>query len=449
MSENRQKFDQLCGLVDEWREELGIPGTVIGISIGDETFTYGSGVTSATNPLQMNAETLAQIGSTTKTVTATAMMCLVEQGKLDLDAPIRQYLPDFKVKDEGVAAKVTVKHLITHSAGWIGDVFTDTGDGDDALAEYVRLMENTEQLAPPDRTFSYNNAAFCIAGRIIEVVTGLVYETAIKQLIFEPLGMDRAFFFPKDVMTYRFVVGHRVDEEQGPIVQRPWPIPRSSNPAGGIVCDIKNLLTYGRYHLGDGSPMLTQASLDLMHSPQFPINDQDGSMGLAWFVGDVAGTKTLQHGGSTFGQQTQLLLVPEHSFVYGAVTNAGVGTKLNDKIEKWALKEFLGLEDAEPEPIDASPEELAPYVGLYSRPAMDTEIRLEDGQVIMQITSKDLLNTEDKAPQPPPATMKLCGKDQMVVMDGMFKDLRVEFLRDDEGNIDYLRLGLRINPRVN
>ena len=172
-------------------------------------------------------------------------------------------------------------------------------------------------------------------------------------------------------------------------------------------------------------------------------------MGLAWFVGDVAGTKTLQHGGSTFGQQTQLLLVPEHDFVFGAMTNADSGTKLNDKIEKWALKEFLGLEEAEPETIDVSPEELAPYVGLYSRPAMDTEIRLEDGQVIMQITSKDVLDTEDKAPQPPPATMKLCGKDQMVVIDGMFKDLRVEFLRDDEGNIDYLRLGLRINPRVN
>ena len=293
---------------------------------------------------------------------------------------------------------------------FVGDLFTDTGDGDDALAEYVRLMENTEQLAPPDRTFSYNNAAFCIAGRIIEVVTGLVYETAIKQLIFEPLGMEHAFFFPKDVMTYRFVVGHRVDEEQGPIVQRPWPIPRSSNPAGGIVCDIKNLLTYGRYHLGDGSPMLSQESFDLMHSPHFPINDQDGSMGLAWFVGDVAGTKTLQHGGSTFGQQTQLLLVPEHDFVFGAMTNADSGTKLNDKIEKWALKEFLGLEEAEPETIDASPEELAPYVGLYSRPAMDTEIRLEDGQVIMQITSKDVLDTEDKAPQPPPARPPACSR---------------------------------------
>src|SRR5690606_24012941 len=132
----------------------------------------------------------------------------------DLNAPIQKYLPDFRVKDADVSQSVTVKHLITHSAGWSGDVFTDTGTNDDSLANYVKQMADLPQLAPPDRVFSYNNSAFCTAGRIIEAVTGKVYESAMKELIFDPLGLERAFFFPIDLLTYRFVVGHRIDEEQ-------------------------------------------------------------------------------------------------------------------------------------------------------------------------------------------------------------------------------------------
>jgi CubicO group peptidase (beta-lactamase class C family) len=447
MSDNQKKFDELSKLIAEWREELGVPGTVVGISFGDEEFSYGSGVTSVDNPLQTHDETLFQIGSITKTFTATAMMSLVEDGKLDLNAPIQKYLPDFHVKDAGVSSKATVKHLITHSAGWIGDVFSDTGTNDDSLKIYVEQMASLDQLAPPDRLFSYNNSAFCVAGRVIEAVTGKVYETAMQELIFEPLGLQHCFFFPKDVMTYRFAVGHRVSEEETKVL-RPWPIPRSSNPAGGISCHIKDLLAYGRFHMGDGSPILKQDTLDLMHSPQFRINDENGSIGLAWFVGDVNGTKTLQHGGGTLGQISQLLLVPEHNFAFGMLTNADEGGDLIRKAEKWALKEFLGLEDSEPQAIDATPEQLAAYVGRFSRPIMDTELRMEDGKLMLQVTLKGGIPQAEMPPPPPPATVAICGDDQMLVMDGPFKDARIEFIRDKDNEIEYLRLGLRINPRM-
>ncbi|QPC84616.1 beta-lactamase family protein [Phototrophicus methaneseepsis] len=449
MSDNKTKFEQLCAKFDALREELGVPGAVVGITIDGETFTHGSGITSAINPLEIDEDTLFQIGSITKTFTATAMMRLVEDGKLDLNAPIRTYLPDFRVKDEAVSEKATIKHLITHSTGWIGDVFTDTGDNDNALEEYVKQMATLDQLAPPDFTFSYNNSAFCTAGRVIEAVTGLVYETAMKQLIFEPLGLDHTFFFPKEVMTYRFVMGHRVDDEQGAIVQRPWPIPRSSNPAGGIASSIKNLLAYGQYHLGDGSPLLKRESLDMMQTPQFPINDQSGAIGLSWFVRDVGGTKVVDHGGSTLGQQAQLTIFPEHNLVMGVLTNADKGSKLNSEVEKWVMKDFLGVEEPEPEAIQASPEELQPYLGTYSRPTMDTELKYEDDKLIMQLTMKNGgIPSEDTPPPPPPATLQLCGVDQMVVIEGPFKDIRLDFIRNEEDEIAYVRLGLRINPRV-
>lgn len=448
MGDNQKKINELKKQVNEWREELKVPGCVLGISYGDEEFTFGSGVTSVDNSLDANDETLFQIGSITKTFTATAMMRLVEDGKLDLNAPIQTYLPDFRVKDEEVSKNVTVKHLITHSAGWTGDVFTDTGTNDDSLAEYVQQMADLAQLAPPDRVFSYNNSAFCTAGRVIEAVTGEVYETAMKELIFEPLGLNRSFFFPKDIITYRFAVGHRIDEEQGALVQRPWAIPRASNPAGGISCDIKDLLAYARFHMGDGNPILKSESLTVMHSPHFAINNVTGSMGLAWFAGDVAGTKTLQHGGGTIGQISQLQLIPEHHFAFGMLTNADKGGALIRKTEKWILKEFLGLEEPEPEVYDVPLEKLELYIGRYSRELMDIELKHADTQVMLHVTLKGGIPGAEPPPPIPPAPLAMCGQDEMLVTDGAFKDARIEFIRDDAGAIEYLRFGLRINPRI-
>ena len=448
MSDNQKKFDALKKLLHEWREELKVPGTVVGISFGDEQFTVGSGVTSVDNPLDINDETLFQIGSTTKTMTATAMMRLVEDGKLDLNAPIQNYLPEFRVQDADVSKRVTVKHLITHSAGWSGDVFTDTGTNDDSLAEYVKQMADLPQLAPPDRVFSYNNSAFCTAGHIIEVVTGKVYEAAMQELIFEPLGMERAFFFPIDLLTYRFVVGHNTTKDEGAVVARPWAIPRSSNPAGGVSCHIKDLLTYGRFSIGDGSPILSPDTMQLMQSPHFPINDATGSMGLAWFVGDIAGTKTVQHGGNTIGQAAQLLLVPEHNFVFGMFTNADKGNALITKVEKWVLKEFLGLEDSEPESYDVPLEQLEAYTGRYSREMIDTELKIDNKQLILQLTYTSAIPGAEMPPTPPPMPLAMCGDDEMIIADGPLKDARAEFIRNDAGAIEYLRLGLRINPKV-
>ena len=228
--QNLAKFHRISEQVESWREELGVPGATFGLSVDGALFTGGVGVTHCEHPLPVTDETLFQIGSITKTVTATAMMRLVEQGALNLRAPVWDYLPGFRVRDEDASARVTSWHLLTHRAGWTGDVFTDTGGGDNAAAKYVDGMADFEQLAPLGRHFSYNNAGFCVAGRIIEALTGASYEAAIQELIFEPLGMARSFFFPQQVMLHRFAVGHQA----GSRVLSPWAIPRGMNAAGGI-----------------------------------------------------------------------------------------------------------------------------------------------------------------------------------------------------------------------
>src|SRR5207249_408853 len=164
--------EQLREAVHEGAERLEVPGVSVGVYSGGEEHYAFHGVTSIENPLPVDENTLFQFGSTGKTFTATAMMRLVEQGKVSLDAPARTYVPELRLKDEDVAEKVTVLQLFNHTAGWAGDLMDDTGDGDDALARYVENMAELDQVTPLGSAVSYNNASLSVAGLIIAKITG-------------------------------------------------------------------------------------------------------------------------------------------------------------------------------------------------------------------------------------------------------------------------------------
>ena len=189
-------------------EHWHVPGVAVGILHNGQAYTAGFGVTNVNHPLAVDSDTLFQIGSTTKTITATVAMRLVEAGTLDLDTPIRDYLPELRLADESVTARVTLRHCFTHTGGWLGDYFDDTGDGDDALARYVTNMADLPQLTPLGKIWSYNNAGFGLAGRVIEAVTGQLYEDVARQLVLQPLGMAMSFFGAADSITHRCAVGH-------------------------------------------------------------------------------------------------------------------------------------------------------------------------------------------------------------------------------------------------
>ena len=173
-----------------------------------------------------------------------------------------------------------MRHLLTHTAGWFGDDFTDTGDGDDALARYVAEMADLPQIAPLGRYFSYNNAAVSLAGRVIEVVTGQTYEAAVSELVLEPLGLDADLLLPRGDHD-RGVRGRpraQVDPSGAPVVLEPWALPRAVNPAGGLVSSVVDQLRYARFHLGDGRMpagpagrlVLSQEAMQRMQTPLGP-----------------------------------------------------------------------------------------------------------------------------------------------------------------------------------
>lgn len=451
-ADHNRNWERLCEFVVENMGKKGVPGVAIGVLHGDEVHTAGFGVTNIEHPLDVTDKTLFQIGSITKTFTGTVLMRLAELGKLDLDATVRTYIPEFRLADETAASRATIRHLLTHMGGWVGDFFHDTGSGADALPKYVADMADLEQLAPINTVWSYNNSGFYLAGCIIEAVTEKRYEAVVEELVLEPLEMSNSFFAPGDVITHRVSVGHNLGDE-GPTVARPWPLPRAAWPAGGITCDVQDLLRYARFHLGNGKTnngqyLLATESIAAMQSIQTRVWG-DESWGLTWSLKSVNGTKIVGHGGGTVGQVSLLALVPEHDFAIAVFTNANSGGLITDDVANWVLREYLGLERQNPEAIQATEDELAQYTGFYSRPFLDVELGILGGRLIGVVSYKGGFPSRDvpPPPPPPPVSLGLCEKDRLIVLDGMMKNATADVVRAPDGSIGWLRFSGRIHRR--
>ena len=434
-------FDDLCTAVAAAREETSTPGAAVGVLHEGEERTAGFGITSVENPLPVTPETLFQIGSITKTFTGTAAMILVERGELDLDVPVRQYLPELVLADAGVAERVTLRHLFTHTAGWIGDYFSDHGAGDDALERIVGDLHRLPQLTPLGEVWSYNNAGFYLAGRVLEVVTGEPYERVVGRLLLEPLGLEHTLFSPEDVMTQRFAVGHN-REDDAAAVARPWAIGRAHHPAGGLASTVVDLLRYGRFQLSDGAGILPRSVLDEMQRPHAAAAPIFGAVGITWAVDDGAGVRLVHHGGGTNGQISFLALAPESGAVLAIVTNDQRGGEIVSAATR-VVVEALGGHRAERAAIGLDPGE---YLGRYRSPLYDAELVRTDDALQIVLTSRGGFPAEDSppVPSPPPFPVAFSEPDRLFVVEGPGAGTEAEFLRGDDGRIAWLRLGGRV-----
>src|SRR6266571_3084070 len=209
------RFEAIATLAEAKMREYRVPGVALGIIDGPSETMRGLGVTGIEDPLPVTPHTVFPIASISKTFAATAMMRLVEQGKVDLHAPVRTYLPDFRVRDEAASRDVTVWHLLTHLGGWEGQV-SGPDRGTETLKNFVGSITDLMQVAPPGAAWSYNNAGFSIAGRVIETVTGMSINAAVRELVFKPLGLMHAGTTAGDFTVNRFAIGHFTRGEDSP-----------------------------------------------------------------------------------------------------------------------------------------------------------------------------------------------------------------------------------------
>jgi CubicO group peptidase (beta-lactamase class C family) len=442
---------QLEQKLSELMARYRVPGVAVGI-LHDGVETYGcEGVTNVFNPLEVTRDTLFMIASNTKTMTGVLAMKLAEQGKLDLDKPVIGYLPELKLADSSVAQTVTMRHLFNHTGGWVGDLFGNTGDGDDALQKYVAGVDKMPQITPLGSLWHYNNAGFGIAGRVIEVLTGKTFEGVTHEMLFEPLGMSRSNFFAHEAILHRHCVGHFLDEQGQVQLSKPWAFSRAVGPIGRVNSTARDMLKYARMHLEGGLGVISSQSVQAMQ--QFTAKGQlDDEFGVTWWMRDYLDkdgnkVRAILHGGAANGQMSAFWLVPSCNFACIILTNAQKGTYLHGELNAWINEHFLGLKAPEQKTVNASEQDLQVYVGKYVSHAFGNviEVYLENGSLFFKTIPGDTSSVTDTPPPPlPPARLELLEKERLNILEGDSKGGKLEILRNGDGQIVWLRAGGRL-----
>jgi CubicO group peptidase (beta-lactamase class C family) len=451
----------LTDFVETTSKKFNVPGVAVGVWADGKEIYACHGVTSVENPLPIDQDTLFLVASITKTFTATTLMRLIAEGKVELNAPVRRYVPEFRLKDQQAADTITVLNLLNHTSGLDWRVNADTGEGDDALARAVAKMAEMELIALPGTRISYSQAGYDLLGRIIEKVAGQTFEQAVTSLVFEPLGLSHSFFARDDIMIRRFVVGHNPGEKGTLSIARPWRHSRGENPGGGIASSVAGLLSFARFHLGDGraasgTRVLPTHVLQQMKEPtaKLQASNLGDAIGLSWFLRDVNGVRTVGHGGSANGQFAELLLVPERNFAVVSLSNASPGgIPFNQAVLSFALEHYLGLVDRDPEPIPFDAARAKEIAGTYANAMMTFTIDTVGAGLRLTLRIRPEIRAaaeKEPPPDPSPCDFGLLpgSSDEYIITSGEFKGQRGFFTRNTSGAIVGVDLGGRSFSRV-
>jgi CubicO group peptidase (beta-lactamase class C family) len=373
-------------------DRFDIPGAAVAVSQGGELAEAAAGVLNRNTGVSATADSTFQIGSVTKVWTAALVMQLVDDGLVALDAPVRRYLPDFAVADEQVGEAVTVRQLLSHTGGFAGDLFEDTGPGDDALDRYLAyLAKAATTVHEPGAMFSYSNSGYCVLGAIVARLRGGTWESVVRERLIGPLGAERMALSAGEAILFRTAVGHTKAPGAGELTVFPrWVMPRSNAPAGATMCAApRDLIRFGRLFLagganGDGARLLSPDAVAAMRSPQVDVPGTRSRFATRWGLGFMLfdwGTPVIGHDGATIGQMATWRVLPEHDVVVAACINGGLMSGLFDHVLEPVIADLTGVR-IPPRPTPPSPPpavDLTPYVGRYASAVGLFEVVAEDG----------------------------------------------------------------------
>jgi CubicO group peptidase (beta-lactamase class C family) len=432
-----------------------VPGAVVAVLRDGERETRAYGVVSLETGYPIRTDTLLPIGSIAKVYTAALVMTLVDEGNLDLDTPVAAYLPDLTLADERARDAITLRQLLSHQSGLFGDYYDNFGMGDDALARCVATFSSLRQLSVPGELWAYCSSGFMLAGRVVEVVTGTPFEAVMRERVFKPLGLDHSFFFAHEAIVYPTAVGHSLktpggDEHE---VCREYLLSRNVAPAGGVISDAGDLLTFAAFFMGDGAwngkRVLGSSALEAMLTPQVrAANFRAAGFaewgGLGWAIRFIDGVKIVEHGGSLNGFQVKLKFVPERRFAIAVLTNSGRGGILGDRVAGWALDHFLDLRAPRSEPITQPNDALARFAGRYrGQDGEEAIFTVEDGGLRRVIKEINPMSNREQT-FPPNLLLPLSEREFVVVTQDENEGAQVDFIVGDDGAIRFLRMDGRL-----
>jgi CubicO group peptidase (beta-lactamase class C family) len=451
------RLEKLPARLGELAERYRVPGAALAVMCGDEIVEAANGVVNANTGVEATTDSVFQIGSITKLFTATLVMQLVDEGLVELDVPVQRYLPELRLADFDTARAVTLRHLLTHTSGIDGDFFEDTGRGDDCVERYVIACAALPQLHPLGAMFSYCNAGFVIAGRVIEKLRGKPWGAVLRERILAPIGAHSMGTEPEQAILHRASVGHMLDPESGePRVVPIWRLSTSGGPAGATpFATARDLLAFARLHLDDGrapngTRVLTAASAGAMREKQLdvPAACLASAWGLGFMLFDWGGARVIGHDGATIGQSSFLRILPERRIAAALLTNGGEAERLCRDVFVELFGELAGVSPpALPEPTQGLELDLERYTGRYRRLCGRVDVERVDGE----------LKATQSWQRPPLSLLPAQIATLRAVDAGTFlarsdppiPDRPVDFLEfDPQGRPAYVCVGGRASPRV-
>ena len=397
--------------LNELATEANVPGAALGIWSDGQEILAAHGVLNAATQVPVTTDSVFQVGSITKVWTATMIMQLVDEGLLSLDTTVSEVLPGARLGTADVGGQVTVLHLLTHTSGIDGDIFTDTGRGDDCVERYVGLLAEVPSVFAPGATYSYCNSGYVLLGRIIEVIDGQSWDESLRARLTGPLAATQTVTLPEEAILRRAAVGHH--RCGAPV--HVWGLPRSIGPAGLITATPGDLLTFARLHLdggitADGKRLLSEAAVTAMRSacaaiPEFSA--PGSAIGLGWRLSRWGHRTIVGHDGDTIGQSAYLRIDPEAGIAACLLTNSAESETLYREVFSEVFGDLTGVtmpppprpangvpgsgsspEASEVAGMDGAPgaADLERYAGHYERTSRRFDVSVRDGRLAMALT---------------------------------------------------------------
>ena len=290
--------------IEKEMREVHIPGLALGIVHNDEVVHLQGFGEASPGGRTVTPQTPFILASASKSFTALAIMQLVESGKIDLDAPVRRYLPDFRVADEVASARITVRHLLHHTSGLPEDSafgpLVSNDIRDEALSDRVRALEEVQLSHGVGEVFEYTDANYDVLGLVVQTVSGQSYESYIADHVFAPLGMRHSYTNELDARRNGLATGHRSWFGY----PRPFEAPysRAAMPSSYLISSAEDIthflsmqLNGGRYQ---GRSVVSPEGIAAMHAPAIRQGTRDIFYGMGWESRSVSGVPVVRHDGT-------------------------------------------------------------------------------------------------------------------------------------------------------
>lgn len=389
-------------LVEQKMAEAHIPGAVfLLVQDGQVAYARGYGLADLEQQAPVDVEgSLWRVMSLSKSVTAVAAMQLAEQGRLDLHADANTYLQSYKLPD-AFGQPVTADQLLTHSAGldWdLDDVGTEAATPDGLVGNARFLNDHpTRRDFPPGQGYLYSNAAFDVAGQIVEDVGGVPFADYVDQHIFQPLGMTRSSFIQPPPQADGLVAGYEFDGES----HQPVPLPLWQDPPSrSMTATAPDMARFIQVLLGDGAPILQPESLQTLLDTHFTYLDGTPGLAYGWHDASWPGIDAVSKDGGAPGALSRILLLPDHNLGFFLAYNLDDDFNLGNAVTQEFLERGFPFEAQLPTPAPGAFERGQALAGVYrqttySRSTISKLLRLpwpdyprvsaqEDGRLLVQ-----------------------------------------------------------------